>query len=193
MLEKAHRWSGMVLIAGAVVLALAFISISLQPVDNPILTPASSLLLLLAAFLLLISLPGVYLKQADASGGLGLVGHLLLQAGLLVLVIVAAPALSYPELKLTASENPTSFLLGIAMFAGLLLTGIATTRAAVFPRWQGTLLLVGAVGFLFSFIVAELLPPLLGQLAVAVPGILLMAALAAMGLFIWNSKIFTKT
>ncbi len=58
------------------------------------------------------------------------------------------------------------FLLALAFSLGLLLTAIATIRAAVFPRWSGILLLIGAGGFIFGFFVAELLPAVAGVLGV---------------------------
>ena len=191
MLFLALRYSGLVLVAGALVLMLAVVWISLKPVMTPALTPGVSAWMLLAALLLTISLPGVYLKQAEASGWLGLAGHLLLQAGMLLFVFVAAPALSFPGLKLPLGESPTAFLLGIALFLGLLLTGIASLQAGVFPRWQAILLLVATVGFFFNFFIAEFLPPIFGQLGSTLMGIVLAAALVSMGLFIYDPQVLT--
>ena len=124
--------------------------------------------------------------RPDAAGWLGLVGHALLQTGILLLVLLAATPILYPALKTPSGENVVVFLLGIALTLGLLLTGIATLRADVFPRWAGILLLAAMAGFFFDFFVAEFLPPLAGQLGSAIFGALLALALAWIGVSLWT-------
>ena len=67
-------------------------------------------------------------------------------------------------------EHPLLFALGIALVFGLLLTGIVTFQAGVFPRPAAALLLAATAGFFFVFFVAEFLPPLAGQLGSALFG-----------------------
>jgi hypothetical protein len=74
------------------------------------------------------------------------------------------------------------------MALGLLLTGIATIQADVFPRWAGILLLAATAGFFFVFFVAEFLPPAAGQIGSAFFGILLALALVWIGIAIWTGK-----
>ena len=112
------------------------------------MSPGVSLLLLLASICLLLSLPAMYARQAGAAGRLGLAGHALLQTGTLLLVLIAAPPLLYPSLNAAAGENLVYFLLGIAFTLGLLLTGIATLRAGVFPAGQAYLAACGNRRFL---------------------------------------------
>jgi hypothetical protein len=188
MAEIAFRWSGILLVVGAALLGLGIVTVALRPVINQPLSPGASRLLLLAAIFLLLALPAMYARQAGAAGWLGLVGHGLLQTGVLLLVVVAAVPLLYPSLKLAAGENLVFFLLGIALTLGLLLTGIATMRAHVFPRWAGILLLAATAGFFFVFFVAEFLPPLAGQMGSAFFGILLALALAWIGIALWTGK-----
>ena len=188
MAEKALRWSGALLIPGAVLLGVGIVNISLKPVTNAVLSTGASWLLLLASILLLLSLPGVYARQADASGWLGLVGHALLQTGILMLVVLAATPLLYPSFKTPTGDNLLVFLLGIALTLGLLLTGLATIRAGVFPRWAGLLLLAATAGFFFDFFVAEFLPPMAGQLGSALFGVILALALAWIGLDLMIGK-----
>jgi hypothetical protein len=188
MSEIAFRGSGILLILGAALLGIVIVVISLKPVINQPFTPGVSLLLLLSALLLLLSLPAVYARQAAAAGWLGLTGHALLQTGVLLLVVLAAPSLLHPSLKLAPGENPLVFLLGIALTLGLLLTGIATIRAGIFPRGAGILLLAAMVGFLFDFFVAEFLPPAAGQLGSAIFGILLALSFAWIGVALWMGK-----
>ena len=189
MAEITFRWSGALLIVGAVLLGTAIVTISLKPVMTQVFSPGVSLLMLLSSIALLLSLPAMYARQANAAGWLGLVGHGLLQAGIVLLVVLAATPLLYPSLKPVPGENAVSFVLGIALTLGLLLTGIATVRADVYPRWAGILLLAAMAGFFFDFFVAEFLPPITGQIGSAVFGILLALALAWMGAALWVGKL----
>jgi hypothetical protein len=140
---------------------------------------------LVAAALLLLSLPAMYAVQADAVGILGLVGHVLLTIGLLLLVLVAAAPLLQPSVNGPIGEHPVVFVLGIALALGLLLTGIATYQADVFPRPAALILLGGMAGFFFVFFVAEFLPPAAGQIGAAVFGVLLALGLAWIGVALW--------
>jgi hypothetical protein len=189
MPEIAFRWSGAALILGAILLGSAIVTIALKPVVGASLSPGVSLLLLLASILLLLSLPAMYTRQAGVAGWLGLAGHASLQTGMLLLVIIAAPTLLDPSLKPALGENWVSFLLGIALTVGLLLTGIATVRAGVFPRWAGVVLLAATAGFFFVFFVAEFLPPVTGQIGSAFFGILLALALAGIGGALWMGQL----
>jgi len=189
MVDLAIRWGGLLLILGALLLATAVVIFSLKPVMNQPLSPATSFLLLLASICLLLSLPAAYAAQAGASGWLGLAGHALLQTGILLLVVITAPPLLYPALNLAPGENIVVFLLGIAFTLGLLLTGISTLQAGVFPRWAAILLLAGTGGFFFVFFVAEFLPPGAGQIGSALFAVLLAVALAWMGLAMWANQL----
>jgi hypothetical protein len=189
MFEIAFRWSGIGLIFGAALLGIGIIVISLKPVINQPFPPGVSILLLLSSILLLLSLPAMYARQANAAGWLGLTGHVLLQTGILLLVVLAAPTLLYPSLKLTLGENPVVFLLGITLTLGLLLTGIATFRAGIYPRAAGILLLVAMAGVFFDFFIAEFLPPIAGQVGSALFGVLLAFAFAWIGAALWIGKL----
>ena len=179
MAEIAFRWSGIILVVGAALLGVAIAIISLKPVMEQAFSPGVSLLMLVSSMLLLLSLPAMYARQANAAGWLGLAGHVLLQTGILILVMLAATPLLYPSLKPIPGENLVVFLLGIALTIGLLLTGIATIRAGVYPRGAGILILAAMAGFFFVFFVAEFLPPLTGQVGSAIFGILLAVS------FVW--------
>jgi hypothetical protein len=84
--------------------------------------------------------------------------------------------------EMTSGESVIVFVLGISLTLGLLLTGIATIRAGVHPRWAGILLLGATVGFFFVFFIAEFLPPQAGQIGSALLGIILGMSLAWIGL-----------
>lgn len=185
MTETAFRWSGIFLIVGASLQGVATVLLAMQPVMNQPLSPGISLLFLLAGIFLLLSLPAVYARQANWAGWPGLVGHGLLETGILLWIVLAAPPLLYPSLNLIPGENGLFFFLGVALTMGFLLTGIVTFRAEVFPRRAGILLLAATGGFFFSFFIAEFLPPVTGQIGSATFAVLLALALAWLGRTLW--------
>jgi hypothetical protein len=189
MAEIAFRWSGILLMVGAALLGVAIVIISLKPVMNQVFSPGISLLFLISSIFFLLSLPAMYARQADAAGWLGLAGYVLLQTGILLLVVLAATPLLFPSFETAHGENLVVFLLGIALTLGLLLTGIATIQADVFPHWAGILLLAATAGFFFDFFVAEFLPPVTGQIGSAIFGALLALALAWIGISLWIGKL----
>lgn len=185
-MNGAIQWSGPVLIGGALAFGLGIALISSRPVIGAAFSPSEATVLFVAAALLLLSLPAMYAVQADAAGALGLVGHVLLATGLLLLVMLAATPLLYPSLKVSTLEHPLVFGLGIALTLGLLLTAIATLQADVFPRPASILLLGATAGFFFVFFVAEFLPPAAGQLGTAIFGGLLALGFAWIGVTLWT-------
>lgn len=188
MLNMAVRWSGVLLIVGVVLLGAAALTVSFSPANpaKQLLSPRTNLLLFISSILVILSLPGMYARQAEASGGLGLAGHLLLETGMIFVVVYAGAPLLYSSLREAPGESAVAFFLGIALLLGLLLSGIATIRAGVFPRWSGNLMLAATAGFLFSFFVAEFLPPVAGQVGVAFFGVMLALALVGIGFSIWT-------
>lgn len=189
MTDTTQRWNGLLLMGGAILLGVVIVRISFNPVVNQQFTPGISLFMLLSSIMLLLSLPGMYARQANAAGRLGFVGYILLQSGTVVLVVLASTPLLYPSFKEAPSENLAVFGLGIAFTLGLLLTGIATLRARVFPRGAGILLLMAMAGFFFDFFVAEFLPATAGQVGSAFFAILLALALAWIGLSLWTGPL----
>jgi hypothetical protein len=184
-MNAAIHWSGPLLVGGAIVFGLGVILISSRPVIAMTLGPDMAGFLLLSAALLLLSLPAMYAVQADAAGVLGLVGHALITLGLLLLVVLAATPLLHPSVNAPIGEHPLLFVLGIALTLGLLLTGIATFQADVFPRPAAILLLGAMAGFFFVFFVAEFLPPVAGQVGSALFGVLLALGFAWIGAAMW--------
>jgi hypothetical protein len=182
----AIRGSGLLLIVGAVFLGVAIVTASFMPEQNQPLPPLPNALLFLSSMLFLLSLPAMYARQVDATGWLGLIGHALLQTGMLLLVVVTSPRLLYSSFDLPFEDSLTPFLLGIGLTLGLLVTGIATSRAGVYPRWAGILMLAATFGFFFGFFIAELLPRLAGQVVGAITGILLGLPFAWIGLAMWK-------
>jgi len=127
--------------------------------------------------------------QVEPSGWLGLVAFVLSVLG--AIVVSTGNMLSIAEFSgvsgAYAVEDfyfttvPLGIIALICLFGGLLLFGIATLRAGVFPRWAGILLSVGAVVTFFGL---SALPPLALLLGI----ILLATALAWMGWALWSKK-----
>jgi hypothetical protein len=189
MLEIYYRLNGILLAFGAVLFGAAVLTIVTRPVNYQTLSSRTSLLLLVSAISLLLSLPALYFRQAEAAGWLGLIGHVLLETGILMLVVISATPLLYPSIKMPTGENIVIFLLGIAFTLGLLLTGIAIIRAGVFPRWAGILLLAAMAGFFFVFFITEFLPPAAGQIGSAALGLVLSGSLFWIGIALFLNQL----
>jgi len=182
MANVALRWSGAALMASAIVLgtALSLASLRLPGTVPPM--PLGSLLLLVGSVLLMLALPGMYARQAEAAGGFGLVGHVLLAVGNVALIGFAAAPLFNPSVTgIDKEETVAAGLLLLALPLGVVLTGMATLQAAVYPRWSGILLLVAGVGVLLTFLGPEGLPPIVGEVVGLSWGVLLAFALAWIG------------
>lgn len=185
MLKIAFRWSGVFMIVGAALMgaALVLVSVSSSTGSSSLASPFVSVPLLLSAILLLLALPAMYARQAEAAGWLGLTGHALLETGFLLFVSVASTPLRFPP-GVTAGENGVDFFLGVALGLGFLMTSLATVRAGVYPRGAGLLLLGAAAAFIFGFFVSEFLPPSIGQLGTGVLAVLISLGLSWIGLTI---------
>jgi hypothetical protein len=107
-------------------------------------------LTLLAVYLLLLGLVGLYARQAAASGTLGLVAVLgtMLLAGVWWLEAFAVPYAALKAPALVAATPSGRLLAGRSVsfggFAlGWVLFGLASLRARVFPRDAALLLIIG--------------------------------------------------
>ena len=158
------RWSGVALLIAGTLVA---VTTPFHPDDaadpNAVTTNVWVIVhsLYVPAFILtMFGLVGLYARQAEHAGVLGLIGFILAFIGSslflvvvvleasVVPVIAADPAgqiLLDPAGPLFGGELGPILLMGQAAFAlGFVLTGIATVRADVLPRWPGVLLLIGA-------------------------------------------------
>jgi hypothetical protein len=168
-----YRWSGIVLLVGSLlgvigsildtVLSTGQNQTAQQILSTPFTIDAS--LFLAWALLLVMALPGLYLRQATRAGALGFAGFVLLSLGLLLggvafatIQVTIFPYLAQSAPKLLPSNGigpDAGFLLWIfgpllLLTVGNILLGIATMRARVFPRWTGILLLISGVLYLLS-------------------------------------------
>src|SRR5262245_45671301 len=128
MSNIALKWSGIVLVGGALLLGLGIVADALRP-PAAAFSSLESGLLLSGAIMLMLALPAMYARQAQAAGALGLAGHVLLETGMLLIVLVAADPLLHPASPEPSQENYVLFVLGLALLFGLLLTAAATWTA----------------------------------------------------------------
>jgi uncharacterized membrane protein (UPF0136 family) len=110
---------------------------------------AEALLHLLGAVLLLF---GLYARQSEAAGHLGLVGFLVAFLGTALVAgvswgdVFVVPILADAAPEVLDAGPPLGIILSFGVFTvGWVLFGLATLRARVYPRVAAVLLMVGAV------------------------------------------------
>jgi len=202
---RVIRWSGLAAMVGGLIFA------GIQPIHPPdvvasvttstwaIITTAKTAMCLL----FLLGITGLYARQVNRAGWLGLAGFLLLglswalqtafvvaEAYILPVLATDAPkfvdgalGISYgraSEVNLGALPAIYNLLVGIPYMLGGLLFGIATLRAGILPRWPAGLLAVTA-----ALTPAAILLPHNIQRLVGMPvGI----AIAWLGFALWSER-----
>ncbi len=166
-----YRLSGGTLIAGSLLsIVNSILSHVLYPSPNTTPQQAMSLpwllvtlVIVIGLLLFVIGLPGMYLRQAERAGVLGLVGFILVFFGSLLagafftLRVTVFPLLAQVAPKLLEGEIlPGGMFLLLLVFSlldmiGAILLGIAIMRAHVFPRLAGVLLIIAGIGMLLAF------------------------------------------
>lgn len=202
--SKLIRWSGL----AAVVAGLIFAGI--QPIHPPdvvasVNTSAWGIITALKTvmcLLFLLGIVGLYARQVNKVGWLGLAGYLLLSLSwALQTAFVFAEAFIMPALASTAPQFVNDYLglargdastaalgplptlysvVGLGYILGGLLFGVATLRAGILPRWAGGLLVVAAA----VTPIAAVLPHQIGRFA-AVPVAL---AFICLGYALWSER-----
>lgn len=186
---KLIRWSGLAAMGAGIIFA------GIQPVHPPdvlssVTTNLWAIILSLKwvmCFLFLAGLTGLYARQAEKSGWLGLAGYLLfilswfIQTGFVfaetfILPVLAAAAPKFVDSYLgVATMQPGEMNIGalvplygvtsVLFVLGSLLFGIATFRARILSRWAAGLLALSVV-----FIpVAALLPHAIQRMVGGIP------------------------
>jgi hypothetical protein len=198
------RWTGLAAIVGGIIFA------GIQPIHPPdvlasVTTGTWAIIIslkLLMCFLFLVGIAGLYARQAEEAGWLGLIGFVLfsvswaLQSGFVFAELFILPPLatttpqfidsylgvvngSPGEMNIGALV-PTYAAVGILYLLGGIVFGIATVRAGVLPRWPAILLAVTAL-----VTPAAVLLPHAQQRFVAVP---MGLALAWLGYALWSER-----
>ena len=198
------RWTGLAAMLAGIIFA------GIQPIHPPDVLASVTTgkwaiitsLKLVMCFFFLLGITGIYARQVEESGWLGLAGYLLfslswaLQTGFvfaepLILPVLATAAPKFVDSYLgvvngTPGEMnigalvPIYSLVGIFYLLGGLVFGIATFRARVLPRWPAGLLAVVAV----LTPAAGLLPHAIQRLAAVPMGI----AVAWLGYALWSER-----
>ena len=153
------RWSGLAALVGGVLFVVAELlglpTLNIETFSETVTTTSFAIqqrVFLLGVVLVLLGLVGLYVRQSEATGALGLIGFLVaffgtvLIAGIFWASAFIAPALATEAPQFLEAGPPPGFLPTFIIFAvGWLVFGIATLRGRGFPRPAAILLIVGAV------------------------------------------------
>ncbi|MDP9477293.1 MAG: hypothetical protein M3R38_16700 [Actinomycetota bacterium] len=157
------RLSGLALLLGAILAIVAIVGHNAvrQASEFADITNSPSVtfvrLLMVGALLVIIGLPGLYARQAERAGVLGLLGFVMTFVGLLFADVVMTANYGFIMPKIAATSegraliesglpDPGFMMLVFPMILiGLLLLGIGIVRAKVLPRWMGLLFVAGVL------------------------------------------------
>jgi hypothetical protein len=208
--SNLYRLSGFLLILASVLLVVSSIALTvLTPESGPdvstrTVTSAAWSLIWLSGFigsiLLLFGLIGLFVRQAQRGGIMGLLGFFFTFLGFLFVYIVAGfffgTILPYLAAKgATSFADPFLMVMpyglvgGLLTLVGTILLGITIIRAKIFPRLTGIFLIVGGILNPASILGLNLIVSLLGIVSI----ILLALGFAWIGslLFSQSEKAFT--
>ena len=154
--ENLLRLSGLSLTIGGLLATAGWLLFAVfdpthQLTTHPRWLPLNALVISGGLFMAL-GLPGFYARQATEAGILGLIGFVLLFVGIVI------PYVTVQSIEAaTAPAVPARMMLwvqvgGPSLFLGLVISGVATWRAGVFPAAAGVLLLLSALFGLLTVI-----------------------------------------
>ncbi len=162
-LSRVIRWGGISAVIGGALFVLGdLLGLSLGD-DFTEYAGTSTFVIQQALFLfgtvlVLFGLFGLYARQVEAAGTLGLVGFLVaflgtaLMAGLSWTQLFVVPFVAAEAPALLETEPVGSVLSFLTFLVGWLVFGVSALRAGVYPRAAAILLIVGAVLPLVGFI-----------------------------------------
>jgi hypothetical protein len=201
-LAALRRWSGLALVAGGLLLAVATALHPSRETPATILQAevrlvAAHVLFTLSSLLVLLGLPGLYGAESVRMGRLGLVGFLLAFMGTTLIAVSGNFGFLAPVL---AAESPATIdainlylpvvaLNGVAFggfVVGFVLFGIAMAKTATLPRASGLLVAVGAPCQVFGFALGQIVSPALWSVAIF-GSVALGAGLAWPGYQLWQN------
>ena len=200
-LATLWRWSGLALVAGGLLLAVAT---ALHPTRETTATilqaevrlVAAHVLFTLSYLLILLGLPGLYGVESVRMGRLGSVGFLLAFMGTTLVAVSGNFGFLAPVL---AAESPATIdainlyqpvvaLNGVAFagfVVGFVMFGLAMARIPTLTRSSGLLVAVGAPLQVFGFALAQTVSPALWSVAI-LGSVALGAGLAWPGYQLWQ-------
>lgn len=161
------RWSGLAILTGGALFMIAeSLSLLLARYEGYVESATTGtfivqqMLFLPGAVLLLVGLVGLYARQSETAGRLGLAGFLIAFAGTALLVglffvqafFVPYLATEFPEVLNAGEQGMLAVGFGITFLVfpvGWLLFGVSTLRAGIYPRAAAILLIIGTV---FTFV-----------------------------------------
>lgn len=193
------RWSGLISLLAGVLYAVGAwlhpIGEDIAAVNSPSWVPAH-LVYWVSVLLLQLGLVGLYARQVEQTGRLGLLGFVLafigtaLVGSILLYVSTVLPLIaSEAQAIFDQAATPPIFLLPVFVLGfglGWVLLGLATMRAGVLPRWSGLLLIIGVT----LFVVSEAVPfeATLAHVLVTVGDVIFGLGLVWIGYALWSEK-----
>jgi hypothetical protein len=197
------RWSGLALVAGGLLLAVAS---ALHPsretaatiLEAEVRLVAAHVLFTLSYLLVLLGLPGLYGTESVRMGRLGLVGFLVAFTGTALVAVSGNFGFIAPVL---AAESPATidainaYLPEVALNAvafvgyvvGFIIFGVAMAKTATLPRFSGLLVAVGAPIQLLGFAMGQFVSPALWTIGI-LGSVALGAGLAWPGYQLWRDR-----
>jgi hypothetical protein len=196
------RWSGLALVAGGLLLAVATALHPSRETPATILQAevrlvAAHVLYTLSSLLVLLGLPGLYGAKSVWMGRLGLVGFLLAFMGTTLIAVSGDFGFIAPVLAAESPETidainlylPVVALSGVAFggfVVGFVMFGVAMAKTATLPRAAGLHVAVGAPSQVFGFALAQTVAPALWTVAI-LGSVALGAGLAWPGYQLWQN------
>jgi hypothetical protein len=196
---KLIRWSGLISLLAGVLYALAAflhpVGEDLAAITSPKWVPAH-LVYWVSVILMQLGLVGLYARQVEKAGWLGLAGFVLAFIGtgfvetilLMVSTIIPLIGAEAPTI-FDQAMTPPAFLLPVFIGGfglGYILFGVATMRAGVLPRWSGLLLIIGVSFFMISE--APLFDRMLSHVIATIGDVVFGLGLAWAGYALWSSR-----
>jgi hypothetical protein len=197
------RWSGLALVAGGLLMAVATALHPSRETTATILQAevrlvAAHILFTLSSLLVLLGLPGLYGAESERMGRRGLIGFLLAFMGTTLIAVSGNFGFIAPILAAESPETiyainvylPVAILNGVAFggfVVGFILFGMAMAKTATLPRSAGLLVAVGAPSQVVGFAVALTVAPALWTVAI-LGSVALGAGLAWPGYRMWQNR-----
>ena len=202
------RWSGMALVAGGVLMAVAT---ALHPsretastiLESEMSLVASHFLFTFSYLLVLLGLPGLYGAESVRMGRLGLAGFVVSFTGTALLAVSGNFGFLAPVLAAKAPETIDAIsgygpvvafngMAAIGFIVGFVIFGVAMSKTATLPRYSGVLVAVGAPMHLFGFALAQFVSPVLWSFAI-LGSVALGTGLAWPGYRMWQARVSIAT